>query len=162
MKRLLLLAILFSFHIQAQEVYTGRVLNAKDSTAVQSVSIYFDGTSLGTVSNTKGYFKIENSSSNISPLIFRSIGFKTRTVPNISVFKDKNYPIVFLEESMDELGTVVLETDPWSRKRKLNYFRREFLGHTTAALKCKILNEDAIKLNIPLHKTNSLRMRKNR
>ncbi|WBL26585.1 carboxypeptidase-like regulatory domain-containing protein [Zunongwangia sp. HGR-M22] len=146
MKYVLFLSLLFSLQLHAQEVYTGRILSAKDSTALQGVSIYFDGTSLGTVSNTKGFFKIQNSASNISPLIFRSIGYKTRTVSNISVFKEENYPIVFLEESMDELGTVILETDPWSRKRKLNYFRREFLGNTKASLKCKILNEDAIKL----------------
>ncbi|MFC6859221.1 carboxypeptidase-like regulatory domain-containing protein [Zunongwangia atlantica] len=146
MKNIFFILFLFSVPLSAQQVYTGRVLSAKDSSALQGVSIYFDGTSLGTTSNKEGFFKIQNTASNISPLIFRSIGYTTRTVANISVFKDDNFPIVFLEESIDQLETVVLETDPWTREHKLRVFRREFLGKTEAATKSKILNEDAIKL----------------
>ncbi|MCL6217668.1 carboxypeptidase-like regulatory domain-containing protein [Zunongwangia pacifica] len=146
MKNIAFLLLFITLPLKAQKTYTGRVLSAKDSTVLQGVSIYFDGTSLGTTSNAEGYFKIKNTASNISPLIFRSIGYTTRTIPNISIFEDENYPVVFLEESVDQLETVVLETDPWTRAHKISVFRREFLGKTKAASKCKILNEDAIKL----------------
>lgn len=146
MKNIAFLLLLITIPLKAQKTYTGRVLSTKDSTAIQGVSIYFDGTSLGTTSNAKGYFKIKNTASNISPLIFRSIGYTTQTVPNISVFEDENFPIVFLQESIDELETVILETDPWTRAHKLRVFRSEFLGKTKAAGKCKILNEDDIRL----------------
>lgn len=146
MKYLVFIFLLLSISLRAQKTYTGQILSAKDSTALQGVSIYFDGTSLGTTSNEKGFFKIQNTASNISPLIFRSIGYTTRTVPNISVFEDDNFPIVFLEESIDQLETVVLETDPWTREHKLRVFRREFLGKTEAATKSKIINEEVIKL----------------
>ena len=146
MKKMAFLLLLITIPLTAQKTYTGRVLSAKDSTVLQGVSIYFDGTSLGTTSNAKGYFKIQNTASNISSLIFRSIGYKTKMLSNISVFEDENSPTIFLEESIDQLETVVLETDPWTREHKLRVFRREFLGKTTAASKCKILNEDEIKL----------------
>jgi hypothetical protein len=54
--------------------------------------------------------------------------------------------LIFLEESRETLGEVHLETDPWSRQKKLEIFKREFLGNTPMARQCRIKNEDKIRL----------------
>ncbi len=51
-----------------------------------------------------------------------------------------------MAESTESLKEVFLETDPWSRKKKLAIFKREFLGNSKESLQCKIKNEDDIQL----------------
>lgn len=136
-----------------QSQLKGKVYSAKDSTAIFGASIYFDGTSIGVSTNEQGSFSISFQKNN-SSLVISSIGYEP-VVLQINDFEGKNNdPIIYLKEKLEELNTVFLETDPWSRLRKLGVFRREFLGSDLSAQSCKIINEDAIKLRyIPSTKT---------
>lgn len=51
-----------------------------------------------------------------------------------------------MPEKLEELNTVYIETDTWSRLKKIKMFKREFLGRGKAARLCRIINEDSIKL----------------
>lgn len=136
----------------AQTVMTGKVLSATDSLPISGASIYFDGTSIGVSSGDDGSFRIKNEDNISSVLIINALGYKTHLIQDH--LEKSDLGSVFLEEALETLGEVHLETDPWSRQKKLNIFRREFLGHTRASLQCKIQNEDAITLRyIPSRET---------
>ncbi|WP_162623252.1 carboxypeptidase-like regulatory domain-containing protein [Confluentibacter sediminis] len=107
-------------------------------------SVYFNGTSIGTISRDDGSFSIGTPSDNSIPLIISFLGFETVFITNYSFLTE---PLkIQLNESNQELDEVIIETDTWSREKKLREFREVFLGTTSPALECKILNEDAIKL----------------
>lgn len=143
------LIILFSLisarSINAQSLLQGQVYSAKDSTALFGASVYFDGTSLGVSTNEKGKFKIPLKSSTTIPLVVSSLGYETIIINNYNIKENVVFKI-YLQESTESLPEVLLETDPWSRERKLRIFKREFLGSSLAAMKCRIKNAEAIRL----------------
>lgn len=128
----------------SQDFIQGVVYSASDSTALIGASVYFDGTSIGVSTNIDGEFKIRGEGTT-SPLVISMIGHQTLIVPDYADYNGK-LPPIYLQESQERLGEVHLETDPWTRKKKLGVFRREFLGNNAAALKCNIENEDALHL----------------
>lgn len=129
----------------SQETLRGIVYSLKDSTAIVGASVYFDGTNIGVSTDTEGKFQIIKSGGITSPLIISSLGYNTYVLTGISHNPDTTLKI-FLGESTEPLDEVFIETDPWTRKRKLGVFRREFLGNTLDAALSKIKNEDAVKL----------------
>ena len=140
-----ILLFLISFHIQAQKVIEGFVYNAKDTTAIVSASVYFAGTSIGVATNSKGFFSIEAPGQINPPLIISSLGYKVKVITNLSEVSKEN-PI-FLNENPETLETVLLEADPWTRRKKLAEFKREFFGYTKAASSMIIENEDILELS---------------
>lgn len=130
----------------------GQVLSAVDSLPLPGASVYFDGTSLGVSTREDGTFQISANSNISSVLIIQALGFKTYFVQNPTASKELGR--IFLMESQESLDEVHLETDPWSRQKKMEIFRREFLGKDKAALQCRITNEEVIKLRyIPSSQT---------
>lgn len=141
----ILILICTVFSIKSQSILQGRVLSSVDSTAIYGASVYFDGTSIGVSTDDDGRFQIPLRDGTTSALVISSIGFETRLIPNHSSFAGRS-AVIYMQESRDRLDEVHLETDPWTRKKKLDIFRREFLGRSKAALKCRILNEEALVL----------------
>lgn len=129
----------------SQNQVSGHVFSAKDSTAIYGASVYFDGTSIGASTNDEGYFNIlfeKNSSS----LIISSMGYESVIINPKNIQINKTLPNIYLSEESETLETVYIETDTWSRSRKLEIFKREFLGTNKAAKLCEIINENSIKL----------------
>lgn len=129
---------------QAQTQISGKIVSTVDSLAIPGVSIYFDGTSIGVAAGDDGRFSIKTDNSLTSVLIINALGYKTKFIQDHLGKQDLG--LIYLEESQEVLQEVHLETDPWSRKKKLDIFKREFLGKTAAALKCEIKNENDIQL----------------
>ncbi|HSI69616.1 MAG TPA: carboxypeptidase-like regulatory domain-containing protein, partial [Gillisia sp.] len=139
------LVLISSDALYSQTYLTGYVYSAIDSTAVPGVSVYFDGTSTGVSTTDEGYFSISLANETTSPLVVSSVGYQTTFIPRSS--QQTTQPIIiYLKESEESLGEVFLETDPWSRKKKLDIFRKEFLGKSMAASECMIENENALRL----------------
>ena len=129
----------------AQEIYKGTVQSAKDSSAIAGASVYFDGTNIGVSTDIDGKFLIKKGAGVTTPLIVSSLGYKTLVLTENSGKPNVTFKI-YLQESTESLDEVHIETDPWTRKKKLEIFRREFLGNTANASLTKIKNEEAIKL----------------
>ncbi|CAH8281755.1 carboxypeptidase-like protein [Mariniflexile fucanivorans] len=129
----------------SQNQISGHVFSAKDSTAIYGASVYFDRTSIGASTNDKGYFKILFEKSN-SSLIISSIGYETVIINPQNILINKTLPNIYLSEKSEDLETVYIEMDSWSRSKKLEIFKREFLGTNKAAKLCDIINENSIKL----------------
>src|SRR5690606_24559386 len=137
--------------LPAQTLISGQVFSAKDSLPLSGASVYFDGTSIGISTLDDGTFRISKDPDIISVLIIQALGYNTHFVQNP---EKSEIGKIYLIEGRESLNEIHLETDPWSRKKKLEIFKKEFLGTDVAALKSRIKNEEDIKLRyIPSNQT---------
>lgn len=134
--------IVVGLHTYSQTI-TGIVLDKNTNTPIETASVYFDNTTIGTTTNSKGEFQIDNEHNIKSPLIISFIGYKKVILNTINY--NKSYTIL-LEEENYSLDEVVVTNDDWSRALKLEEFRKHFLGTSKNAKSCTILNEDDIIL----------------
>ncbi|MEM5566590.1 carboxypeptidase-like regulatory domain-containing protein [Psychroserpens sp. AS72] len=138
-----ILFILFTPCLCFCQTITGIILDANTQEPIETASIYFDNTTIGTSSNNKGEFQIKKSNSN-SPLVISYLGYEKIVLPNVE--SGKFYKIL-LNEAKNTLDEVLIDYfDGMSRRKKLNYFRNHFLGTTNNGKSCTILNEDDITL----------------
>jgi hypothetical protein len=122
----------------------GVVLDQKTNLPIESASVYFDGTTIGTSTDDEGRFKIELTQGVTSPMIISSIGYKRVILGNYNAEQDYN---ILLEEDLNTLDEVFISSDDgMSKATKLKHFKREFLGWTDNGLSCKILNESDLIL----------------
>ncbi|WP_452230824.1 carboxypeptidase-like regulatory domain-containing protein [Lacinutrix sp. MEBiC02404] len=143
-KYVLLLLTIFLCVASFAQTIQGHVYDKNTKQPLESVSIYFDNTTIGAVTNNKGYFKIDYSSNTTSPLVISYLGYKK--IIN-QEYKPKEDYVFYLEEDLNSLDEVVLEVkDEWSRTKKMKEFKEQFLGSTKNAKSCKILNEADITL----------------
>ena len=142
---LLLLSVFAASWVQAQTLIKGQVLDALDQSPLEGVSVYFDGTSLGTITNAAGFFELPLSQKINATLVVSYLGYETRSIADLQNLSDGFTAKIFLEEAVVSLDEVVLEPDTWSRERKYRLFKRTFLGEDTAAQRTKILNPEVLR-----------------
>jgi len=147
MKRILLLyiSLLSSFLITAQVNISGTVFDL-DGNPLEGASVYLNNTSIGTTTNMEGEFYL-NLPKGKYKLVVSYVGYTSDRYPLDTQKYTK--PIVFkLVPKINVLDEVVIERrkkiGPNQRKEFLKIFRREFLGVSKVAKKCKIVNEDVI------------------
>ena len=133
----------FSVFGNSQEI-SGIVFNSRSDEPLEGASVYFDNTTIGTTTNSKGEFILEINEFINTSLIISFIGYE-RVVIQDYYRSDK------LEISLDESSNVLAEVtliskDNWSRELKLKEFRRNYLGETINGLASKILNEEDLIL----------------
>lgn len=126
----------------------GKVSN-QDGKPLNGVSVYLDGTSIGTSTNEEGYFKITATTKFNTSLIVRFMGYEDVLISN--PYQAKFFDITMAVKE-NEIETVTIVDDGFSRKSKLEIFRKQFLGTTKAGKQCKILNEDALILHYDKNK----------
>lgn len=127
----------------AQDYLTGQVISASSNEPLSHVSIFYDGTTLGTTTNEAGFFEIRWVKGLSSPLIISFIGFESIEIDEI---ESSDLGVLKLKPKTVELNEVVLEEDIWSREKKLAIFLEEFLGTTKAGLESTIMNPEALIL----------------
>ncbi len=132
-----------SYGSWAQFTTAGYVLDSFSKEPLEGVSVFFDGTTIGTITNEKGYFEISSQKSLTASLIISYIGFETKVFDGGT---SGSLGTILLTEKVVQLDGVIVGPDTWSRQKKIAIFRREFLGKTIAAHECKIQNEDDIRL----------------
>ena len=142
---LLLLSVFAASWVQAQTLIKGQVLDALDQSPLEGVSVYFDGTSLGTITNAAGFFELPLSQKINATLVVSYLGYETRSIVDLQNLSKGFTAKIFLEEAVVSLDEVVLEPDTWSRERKYRLFKRTFLGEDTAAQRTKILNPEVLR-----------------
>ena len=126
------------------QTFTGRVLDRLTQQPIETVSVYFDNTTIGTTTNDKGEFSISYTDAVQSTLVISYLGYNKVL---ISDFRSKNNVVIELVEADNALDEVYLEYDDGlTRRQKLRLFRKEFLGTSKFGKSCKILNEDDLIL----------------
>ncbi|WP_197463509.1 carboxypeptidase-like regulatory domain-containing protein [Cochleicola gelatinilyticus] len=136
---------MFNNYSYGQNEIRGKVFSLQDSIPLFGASVYFDGTNIGVSTDDDGSFKIPFTQNN-SSLIVSAIGYESVVIDTQNEISVRTIHVLYLQEKTESLDAVHLETDPWSRTKKLGIFRREFIGKNKASLACKIINEDALRL----------------
>lgn len=123
----------------------GVVLDASTNQPIESASVYFDNTSIGTSTNDKGEFEIALKEDVSSALVISFLGYETALLRTYS--PDKFYKVL-LNEAINTLDEVVISTDDgMPREMKLEHFRAQFIGLSKIAKSCRILNEEVLNLS---------------
>nr|WP_299342516.1 carboxypeptidase-like regulatory domain-containing protein [Allomuricauda sp.] len=130
-----------------QTLISGYVKETGTEQPLIGASVFFDGTTLGTVTNRNGFFELKKREEMTATLVVSHIGYKTALFDSVQA----NMGVVYLKPKLIELNEVVLEEDIWDRKKKMRIFLREFLGETRAARETTIANPQ----DLILHYSNS-------
>jgi len=146
MKKLIFFIILFECfsHANAQ-IIRGIVCDKDTKEPVPYVYVYFDGTSINTLTDTLGRFRLVTKSVINAKLVIQHMAYQ----PLIVEHPFSNLPdTLFIEEKLNPLEelSISVKPDRFTRKQKLQAFRDQFLGLTSAGRSCTILNEDDIHL----------------
>ncbi len=110
---------------------------------LEGASVYLDGTTIGTITNSQGQFRLELNTTLNAPIVISFIGYKTKmfSITDLNALQE-----IYLDENPNQLNEVLIEADNWSRGKKLQIFISEFLGKTEASKYCKIINKNDISL----------------
>ena len=137
--------IIFSFillnSVDAQSFLRGKVLSETTGQPLSGASIYFNNTSIGTLSNSNGEFNIPDAVA--GELIISSVGYERLIYPvkkeqlGVKTFTFK------LQEKENIMQDILILPDA-TRKKYLKLFRDNFLGITEEADRSRITNMGAI------------------
>jgi hypothetical protein len=142
--KILLLSCLFflSFISFGQELI-GKVVDSKTQESIRGASVYIDGTTIGVITNFDGDFTLNYPTNTDARLVIRMMGYESLRFRNPAKV---DLSAIQLIQKVDELDAAIIDSDPWTRVRKENYFKRYFLGGTELAESCTMVNMDSIKL----------------
>lgn len=132
MKTLLLLLFVTVSFAQIRGKVVG--LNGRPLVAA---NVYFDGTTVATLTDNKGNFVIDNTFKLNTLLAISYLGYETQY---LKIDSDKEV-YVTLKEMAENLDEVVIKKDLFTRKQKMELFRNQFLGKTSFGKASKIENE---------------------
>ena len=145
-KYILLFLFISCFSVCYSQFVKGTVRDEKTKAAIPFASVYFNGSFAGTVSDAKGYFELNRSEHLSMPLIISAIGYYSSILTDFSSIQ----PIViYLKPKEYALKETVIKSKSLAklRKRDMRLFKKEFLGRSDNAQKCRIMNEKDITFN---------------
>ena len=142
----LFLLLLSSFCLHAQVTISGKIID-RQGKPLQGASVYLNNTTIGTISDTKGYFNI-SAEHGYYALIVSYVGFETSKY-NLNTLEIPDELVFELYEKTNVLDEIVMkhEYKPSKRAYFLRKFRKNFLGQSFIAQKAKIRNEYVIKFD---------------
>lgn len=133
-----LIITFFYFSTWSQTTISGVVLDKQ--TPLEGASVYLNNTTTGTITNSKGEFKLEVEKG-IYDLIISYLDYKTISHPlNTETVEDN---LVFqMEEQADQLDEVVIKKTIYDKTwyYNLESFKDAFLGKSEIAKSCEIQN----------------------
>jgi len=126
------------------QTLTGVVLDKATQKPIETAAVYFDNTTIGTITNEKGEFSITYTDAVQSNLVISYLGYELVLISDYRTKKNVNIELV---PSAVALDVVHLDYDDGlTRRQKLRLFRKEFLGTSEYGRSCRILNEDDLVL----------------
>lgn len=149
MRKTLFLFLFIGISLVAHnQVIKGTVLDQKSNEAIFSATVYFNGTTIGTLTDEKGNFSLDVTRNVPMPLTVSMLGYNSTTL-NSNMYLTGNPLVIYLTPKVYELNEFVIKAEPLVRERKhdLFLFKNEFLGTSVNAQKCEIVNEEDITFN---------------
>lgn len=130
------------------QLLKGKIFDSETTKPVHFATIFFSETSAGTFSDEEGNFMIDISRYQGMPLTISALGYNSETIRDIS--PELPY-LVYLSPKIYELSDVIVEGkrdgSRWKWRAKMSTFRKQFLGETLNASRCRITNESDIYLS---------------
>jgi hypothetical protein len=120
MKIKFLLISFFVFHLvhsQTSGSLTGRIFDIQSQLPLEGATLLLEGTTFGTVTDSEGYFKLENIPSQSYNITATYLGYESQTQFNVIVKSIGNIPLLFeLSEVSENLDEVVVIQSPFKTK----------------------------------------------
>lgn len=136
-----IIVVSISHAIAQKNTITGHTQNIETGQPIESVHIFIANTTIGTTTNEKGNFTLDNLSSGEFDLVASFVGYEFY-VMRIQLVADKTIHILIQMTpklvQLDEVEVSVKKDRTWQRLVKR--FSREFFGSGSNARQCKILN----------------------
>jgi len=136
-KTVIVILLLLPAILHAQAI-KGRVTDAVTGKPIENASVYLDGTSQGTTSDSEGNFMLNNNLQTKAPLVVSYLGYQSQTIKN---YEQTNLNLA-LKRKVMVLNEVTISTDQIRRARALRIFMNEFIGANNND--CAISNPDDI------------------
>lgn len=146
MHRLITVLILIagSSSLLFSQTLTGVVCDSTTKIPIAYAAVYLDGTAIHTTTNLKGEFVLNVGKRLNTNLIISHVAYEQKVITNpFSVSPNE----IFLSEKEYLLPEVYVVADRFTKKQKLEIFKKYFLGEDRSAKQCKILNEDDIQFS---------------
>lgn len=140
MKKFFSLVFVLMTSLSFAQVVKGKVMD-ETKHPLQGANIYFDGTTISTISDENGDFKLVYGSKLNSLLAVSFVGYQTQYFKTMELDKDLN---IVLKQATNSLNEVVIKKDRFTRNQKLQLFKEQFLGRTSVGKKAVIENEEDI------------------
>jgi hypothetical protein len=131
--------------LSAQLSLKGRIVTSDDGKPVASANIFLANTSVGTTSDEKGEFVIERFPGGRYELVVSFVGYESYVI-SVQSNRLPAYLEIKLKPKVNELKEVVLE--PYEKngwERWGSFFMENFIGTSSFADDCKLLNKEVIK-----------------
>ena len=124
----------------------GQVIDAQTKEPIFFVNVFLSNTTLGSTTTSEGNFIINNIPAGRYDLIIQHIGYELKKLSiDVSKSNHNNNILIELQPAIIKGEMVQVTGDiPKEWKKRLQTFTRKFLGETTNAAKCKILNPEVI------------------
>ncbi len=135
----------FSVYTYSQQKISGVIYDDTTKQPLEAVVIYLDGTTKGTITNSSGRFSLDISTNFKESIIISYLGYKT-VILDPTIIKEGEDILIYLKEEIESLDPIYLQTDDWSREKKLRYFKKYFIGDQSIQEQCKIVNVGDIRL----------------
>lgn len=144
MRVLISVAILIiSLHAFSQEL-SGKVIDAETKEPILFGTVYFASTSIGSVSDADGKFKIWNFDPGKYDLTISHVGYKTYYLPMSFEAGESKEILIELVQDVVELPDFYLNPDTSSWKYNFVTFKKSFIGSTANAPKTTVLNPEKL------------------
>jgi len=138
----LLLFLIFSIITSSQSTLKGKVLG-KDNIPLESANIYFDGTTISTISDANGNFSIKYEPNANNILVISSMGYQTEYLTNLNADEPVNINLIIAKNELKEV--IINKHELFTREQKLKLFREYFLGKSNNAKSTIIQNESDLR-----------------
>ncbi len=141
-------------HLCAQITISGTILST-NNTPLDGASVYLNNTTIGTITNEKGFFELNFNEGNYM-LIVSFLGYKTYQ-KTITFTENTSDITIYMEENSEFLDEVEVKKNLYDEDWKYNLtrFKKIFLGRSKLARGCNITNEKDLRFDFD-YKTNTL------
>ena len=143
MKKIIVVAFVLLFSSSFSQSIKGKVVDEQNK-PLYGANVYFDGTTLTTISDENGNFTLYFGAKLNSLLIISYVGFETQFI-NLSEVNKELY--IVLKVAAISIKEVVVRKQRFSRKQKMQLFKEQFLGLTKAGKNATIENEEDISFD---------------
>ncbi len=124
----------------------GTVSDGNTGNPIFGVNVFLSNTTVGTVADNSGNYKIDNAPAGVYECVFQHIGYEIKTKKAVFTASDSiRMDMQLIPKVLQGEAVVVSAEYPEAFKKLYKEFVRRFLGTTKNTGECKILNPGAVQ-----------------
>lgn len=129
-----------------QREISGRVVDSTNRKPIANASVFFNNTTIGTITDGNGIFKLKVARAGKYEIVVSMMGYATYQKALFADGHNLDLRDIKVAPHIITLSEVKIKIDP-RRDRDYRWFKDEFLGNSNFADKCRIVNPEILDLN---------------